>query len=78
MSYPWQPMPQNTCGSCPPAEIFTSRGVAAIGILLAKLEKAQLSYSAFNRELYSVYAAIRHFRHQAFPPSGMLQIHNLD
>ena len=34
-----------------------------LGFFSAKLEKAQLSYSAFDRELYGVYAAIRHFRH---------------
>ena len=34
-----------------------------LGFFSAKLEKAQLSYSAFNRELFGVYAAIRHFRH---------------
>ena len=34
-----------------------------MGFFSAKLEKAQLSYSAFDRELFGVYAAIRHFRH---------------
>ena len=34
-----------------------------LGFFSAKLEKAQLSYSAFDRELFGVYAAIRHFRH---------------
>ena len=34
-----------------------------LGFFSAKLEKAQLSYSTFDRELYGVYAAIRHFRH---------------
>ena len=34
-----------------------------LGFFSAKLEKAQLSYSAFDRELYGIYAAIRHFRH---------------
>ena len=34
-----------------------------LGFFSAKLEKAQLSYSAFDRELFGVYAAIRLFRH---------------
>ena len=34
-----------------------------LGFFSAKLEKAQLSYSAFDRELFVVYAAVSHFRH---------------
>ena len=34
-----------------------------LGLFSAKLEKAQLTYSAFDRELYGIYATIRHFRH---------------
>ena len=37
--------------------------MATVGFFLRKLEKAQLSYSAFERELFGVYADIRHFRH---------------
>ena len=40
-----------------------SREWRPLGFFPAKLEKAQLSYSAFHRELFGVYAAIRHFRH---------------
>ena len=40
-----------------------SREWRPLGFFSAKLEKAQLSYSAFHRELFGVYAAIRHFRH---------------
>ena len=39
-----------------------SGGWWPLGFFSAKLEKAQLSYSAFDRELFGVYAAIRHFR----------------
>ena len=44
-------------------------GVAAagrrpLGFFSQKLEKAQLAYSIFDRELFAIYAAIRHFRHQ--------------
>ena len=35
-----------------------------LGFFSAKLEAAQLSYSAFDRELFGVVAGIRHFRHQ--------------
>ena len=38
--------------------------MAPLGFFSAKLEKAQLSYSAFDRELFGVYAAIRHFHHR--------------
>ena len=34
-----------------------------LGFFSAKLDNAQLSYSAFDRELYGVFAGIRHFRH---------------
>ena len=34
-----------------------------LGFFSAKLEQAQLSYSAFDRELYSIFAGIHHFRH---------------
>ena len=34
-----------------------------LGFFSAKLEQAQLSYSAFDRELYGIFAGIRHFRH---------------
>ena len=34
-----------------------------LGFFSAKLETAQLSYSAFDRELYGIFAGIRHFRH---------------
>jgi len=35
-----------------------------LGFFSAKLEKAQLVYSAFDRELFGIYAAIKHFRYQ--------------
>jgi len=35
-----------------------------LGFFSQKLEKAQQAYSTFDRELFAVYAAIRHFRHQ--------------
>ena len=35
-----------------------------LGFFSAKLEAGQLSYSAYDRELYAIYASIRHFRHQ--------------
>ena len=35
-----------------------------LGFFSQKLDKAQLSYSAFDRELFAAYAAIRHFRYQ--------------
>ena len=34
-----------------------------LGFFSAKLEAAQLSYSAFDRELCAIFAGIRHFRH---------------
>ena len=34
-----------------------------LGFFSKKLEAAQQKYSAFDRELFAVYAAIRHFRH---------------
>ena len=34
-----------------------------LGFFLAKLEQAQLSYSAFDRELYGIFADICHFIH---------------
>ena len=34
-----------------------------LGFFSAKLEQAQLSYSAFDRELYGIFAGIHHFRH---------------
>ena len=34
-----------------------------LGFFSAKLEQAQLSDSAFDRELYGIFAGIRHFRH---------------
>ena len=34
-----------------------------LGFFSTKLEPAQLSHSSFNRELYGVFAGIRHFRH---------------
>jgi transposase InsO family protein len=35
-----------------------------LGFFSQKLDSAQLSYSAFDRELFAAYAAIRHFRYQ--------------
>jgi len=35
-----------------------------LGFFSKKLEAAQLSYSTFDRELFAIFAAIRHFRHQ--------------
>jgi transposase InsO family protein len=35
-----------------------------LGFFSKKLDKPQLSYSAFDRELYAAFAAIRHFRYQ--------------
>ena len=37
--------------------------LAALGFFSAKLEAAQLSYRAFDRELYAIFVSIRHFRH---------------
>ena len=34
-----------------------------LGFFSAKLEQAQLSYSAFDRELYGIFAGTHHFRH---------------
>ena len=34
-----------------------------LGFFSAKLETAQLAYSAFDRELFGIFAGIRHFRH---------------
>lgn len=35
-----------------------------LGFFSKKLEPAQVKYSAFDRELFAVFAGIRHFRHQ--------------
>ena len=35
-----------------------------LGFFSKKLDKPQLVYSAFDRELYAAFAAIRHFRYQ--------------
>lgn len=35
-----------------------------LGFFSKKLDKPQLAYSAFDRELFAAYAAIRHFRYQ--------------
>jgi hypothetical protein len=35
-----------------------------LGFFSSKLDKAQLSYSAFDRELFAIFAGIRHFLHQ--------------
>ena len=35
-----------------------------LGFFSKKLDPAQLSYSAFDRELFAAYAAICHFRYQ--------------
>ena len=35
-----------------------------LGFFSAKLETAQLKYSAFDRELFAIFSSIRHFRHQ--------------
>jgi hypothetical protein len=34
-----------------------------LGFFSKKLDPAQQKYSAFDRELFAVYAGIRHFRH---------------
>ena len=38
-------------------------GWRPLGFFSAKLEVAQLSYSAFDRELFAIFSGIRHFRH---------------
>ena len=40
-----------------------SAGWQPLGFFSAKLETAQLSYRAFDRELYSIFTGIPHFRH---------------
>ena len=35
-----------------------------LGFFSGKLDKAQLSYSAYDRELFAIFAGIRHFLHQ--------------
>ena len=42
----------------------TSAAWRPLGFYSKKLEAAQLSYSAFDRELCAIFSGIRHFRHQ--------------
>jgi hypothetical protein len=50
-------------GTCLQQQLPARRDWQPLGFFSKKLEAAQQKYSAFDRELFACYAAIRHFRY---------------